>query len=108
MPRSEALAGLVALDEVLVEEDRLGIGQWLRWIGLAFIPSSLMLGVTTHISTDVAAVPLLWIVPLALSQIRPGGTLCINAIHTSPIPEMPYSLLWQERTIRTVANSPPM
>jgi spermidine synthase len=38
----------------------------LTWILLAFIPSSLMLGVTTHISTDVAAVPLLWVVPLAL------------------------------------------
>ncbi len=33
---------------------------------LSFIPSSLMLGVTTHISTDVAAVPLLWVLPLAM------------------------------------------
>lgn len=41
----------------------------LRWTGLAFIPSSLMLGVTTHISTDVAPVPLIWIVPLALYLI---------------------------------------
>jgi propanol-preferring alcohol dehydrogenase len=46
-----------------------------------------------------------WIVPLALGHIRKGGTLCINAIHTSPIPEMPYHLLWHERTIRTVANA---
>ena len=46
-----------------------------------------------------------WIVPLALGHIRKAGTLCINAIHTSPIPEMPYSLLWHERTIRTVANA---
>ena len=38
----------------------------LRWIGLAFLPSSLMLGVTTYLSTDVAAVPLLWIVPLVV------------------------------------------
>jgi hypothetical protein len=37
-----------------------------RWIALAFIPSSLMLAVTSYISTDVAAVPLLWIVPLAI------------------------------------------
>ena len=37
-----------------------------RWLALAFVPSSLLLGVTTHISTDLAAVPLLWIVPLAL------------------------------------------
>ncbi len=36
------------------------------WILLAFVPSSLMLGVTTYLTTDVASVPLLWIVPLAL------------------------------------------
>ncbi|SOC51846.1 spermidine synthase [Ornithinimicrobium cerasi] len=36
------------------------------WLGLAFIPSTLMLGVTAHLSTDVAAVPLLWVVPLAI------------------------------------------
>jgi hypothetical protein len=40
--------------------------QRLPWVILSFIPSSLMLGVTTHISTDVAAVPLLWVVPLAM------------------------------------------
>jgi hypothetical protein len=38
----------------------------LRWIVLALVPSSLMLGVTQHISTDLAAVPLLWIIPLLL------------------------------------------
>lgn len=36
------------------------------WLALAFVPSSLMLGVTTFITTDVASVPLLWIIPLAL------------------------------------------
>ncbi len=45
------------------------------------------------------------LVPVALAHLRKGGTLCINAIHTSPIPEMPYHLLWHERTIRTVANA---
>jgi hypothetical protein len=38
----------------------------LAWVVFAFVPSSLMLGVTLHLSTDVAAVPLLWVVPLAL------------------------------------------
>jgi propanol-preferring alcohol dehydrogenase len=46
-----------------------------------------------------------WLAPLALGHLRKGGTLCINAIHASPIPEMPYALLWGERTIRTVANA---
>ncbi len=40
--------------------------QRLRWLALSFAPSSLLLGVTTFISTDLAAVPLLWVVPLAL------------------------------------------
>ena len=40
--------------------------QRLKWVLLAFVPSSLMLGVTTHISTDIASVPLLWVIPLAL------------------------------------------
>ncbi len=35
-------------------------------MALAFVPSSLMLGVTTHITTDIAAIPLLWVLPLAL------------------------------------------
>jgi SAM-dependent methyltransferase len=38
----------------------------LRWVALAFVPSSLLLGVTTYITTDIAAVPLLWVLPLAL------------------------------------------
>ena len=38
----------------------------LYWVALAFVPSSLMLGVTAYISTDIAAVPLLWILPLSL------------------------------------------
>ncbi|HET7232185.1 MAG TPA: fused MFS/spermidine synthase [Longimicrobium sp.] len=38
----------------------------LVWTGLAFIPSSLLLSVTSFITTDVAPVPLLWVVPLAL------------------------------------------
>jgi spermidine synthase len=38
----------------------------LRWVGLAAVPSSLLLGVTRHLATDVASLPLLWIVPLAI------------------------------------------
>lgn len=36
------------------------------WVALAAIPSGLLIAVTSHISTDVAAVPFLWVVPLAL------------------------------------------
>lgn len=37
-----------------------------RWLALSLVPSSLLLGVTTYLSTDIAAVPLLWTLPLAL------------------------------------------
>ena len=40
-------------------------GTRLRWLALSFAPSTLMLGVTTYLSTDVAPVPLLWVLPLA-------------------------------------------
>ena len=38
----------------------------LHWLALAFVPSSLLLGLTNFISTDIASVPLLWIIPLTL------------------------------------------
>jgi hypothetical protein len=38
----------------------------VRWIILAFVPSSYLLGATTFLTSDIAAVPLLWVVPLAL------------------------------------------
>ncbi|MEM7327276.1 MAG: fused MFS/spermidine synthase [Pseudomonadota bacterium] len=44
-------------------------GPWqqrLKWLAYAFVPSSLLVGVTTHISTDIASVPFLWALPLIL------------------------------------------
>ena len=41
----------------------------IRWILLAAVPSSLMLGVTSYISTDLSPFPLVWIIPLALYLI---------------------------------------
>jgi len=51
---------------VTVGEGKLTLNRRLRWLLLAFAPSSLMLGVTNYITTDIASVPLLWIIPLAL------------------------------------------
>ncbi|MBI3241226.1 MAG: zinc-dependent alcohol dehydrogenase family protein [Chloroflexi bacterium] len=45
------------------------------------------------------------LVPLALGHLRKGGTLAINAIHMSPIPQFDYNLLYGERTIRSVTNA---
>jgi spermidine synthase len=38
----------------------------LIWIALAAVPSALLIAITAHISTDIAAAPFLWVVPLAL------------------------------------------
>jgi hypothetical protein len=59
-------------EETSVEPAERGAGEtlsWarrLRWMTLALIPSSLMLAVTTYLATDIAAVPLMWVLPLAL------------------------------------------
>ncbi|MFN5959566.1 MAG: fused MFS/spermidine synthase, partial [Planctomyces sp.] len=53
----------------------------LRWITLALIPSSLMLGCTHYVTSDVGSFPLLWIVPLATYLLTfilvfgPGGRI---------------------------------
>lgn len=68
-----ACAKLVSLnrrdgvDEEVVESQDSAPPSWrdrLRWVFIAAIPSSLMLGVTTHFATDIASIPLLWVVPL--------------------------------------------
>jgi len=45
------------------------------------------------------------IVPQALRVLNPGGTIAMAGIYMTPIPEMPYDLLYFERTLRSVANS---
>ena len=57
--------------------------QRLWWLALSAAPSSLLLGVTTYISTDIAAVPLLWVVPLALYL----GTFVLAFAYRSPPPK---------------------
>jgi hypothetical protein len=44
----------------------LGRKRIITWIVLAAVPSGLMLSTTTHLTTDIVAMPLLWVVPLAL------------------------------------------
>ena len=44
------------------------------------------------------------LVPLALKAVRPGGTVVCGGIHMSDIPSFPYSILWEERILRSVAN----
>lgn len=58
----------------------------LHWIALAFIPSTYLLGVTTYMTTDIAAVPLFWIVPLSLYLL----TFILVFLKT---PLMPHALV---------------
>jgi alcohol dehydrogenase, propanol-preferring len=44
------------------------------------------------------------LVPLALRALARGGTVVCAGIHMSDIPAFPYSLLWEERAVRSVAN----
>ena len=44
------------------------------------------------------------IVPKALNTLARGGVLAINAIHMSPIPELKYSSIYHERTVRSITN----
>lgn len=76
----------------------------VRWMALAFIPSSLMLGVTTFITTDLAAVPLLWVVPLALYLAtftvafgqRSGRTAAV-AMRVAPAAALAAGAFWVGR-----------
>ena len=69
--------------------------QRLSWIVYAALPSSLLLGVTTHISTDIASAPLLWVIPLTLYLL----TFVIAFARRPPIPHwfvvriMPLALM---------------
>lgn len=54
-------------DTPIVEPTIVPSRYWrLRWVLLSFAPSSLLIGTTTYLSTDIASVPFLWVIPLAL------------------------------------------
>lgn len=49
--------------------DRIPLVTQLRWVFLAFVPSSLLLGVTSYLTAEVGSFPLLWVLPLAVYLI---------------------------------------
>ena len=65
----------------------------LTWVALAAAPSSLMLGVTTYITTDIASAPFLWVAPLALYLLT-----FIIAFQARPLISPRYALLFQAAT----------
>jgi spermidine synthase len=60
------LPGQVAAQKPVATTPAPTRAQWLRWTLLAFVPSGLMLSTTTHLTTDIVAMPLLWVLPLGL------------------------------------------
>jgi hypothetical protein len=60
------------------------------WMALAAMPSSLMLGVTSHITTDVASAPFLWAAPLGLYLLT-----FVIAFQARPLIHRERGLLWQ-------------
>ncbi|HEX4673393.1 MAG TPA: zinc-dependent alcohol dehydrogenase family protein, partial [Solirubrobacteraceae bacterium] len=75
---------------------------------------ALELGATSATGSDRAApssldaaiifAPVGALVPVALRAVVPGGTVVCGGIHMSDIPSFPYSDLWEERVLRSVAN----
>nr|ANY58135.1 hypothetical protein [uncultured bacterium] len=66
------------------------------WTALAFAPSSLLLSVTTYITTDVAAAPLFWVVPLALY-------LLTFTVAFARRPVLPHALMLRLQPVPVVA-----
>ena len=57
------------------------------------------------VDSSVIFAPAGRLVPHALRALKKGGTVALAGIHMSPLPEMEYALLYEERTLRSVANS---
>jgi SAM-dependent methyltransferase len=49
-----------------LDSERVPVARVVSWTALAFLSSALMLAVTSHITTDIAAIPLLWVLPLGI------------------------------------------
>lgn len=58
----------------------------------------------TKLDAAVIFAPVGDLVAPALQAVRKGGKVVCGGIHMSDLPEMPYSILWEERSIESVAN----
>ncbi|HEX5958058.1 MAG TPA: zinc-dependent alcohol dehydrogenase family protein [Hyphomicrobiaceae bacterium] len=58
----------------------------------------------TPLDAAIIFAPVGGLVPAALRAVRKGGTVVLGGIHMSDIPSFPYSLIWGERVLRSVAN----
>ena len=81
--------GPVAAPTAHANPVRLAPGQMIRWAFLAFVPSSLMLSVTSKISLDIGAVPLVWVIPLSLYLL----TFVLTFTHRQILPDGVFRVL---------------
>jgi hypothetical protein len=72
--------------------------QRFLWVARAFVPSSLMLGVTTHFTTEIAPLPLLWVVPLAVYLVS-----FIIAFSRLPVVGLRVFYLWMPGAVLLLA-----
>lgn len=68
------------------------------WAGSSLEPPPVKLDAAIIFAPDGS------LVPIALSHLDKGGTVVCGGIHMSDIPGFPYEMLWQERSVRSVAN----
>lgn len=81
-----------------VEAQALARRLGASWAGASDAPSPVPL------DAAVLFAPIGALVPKALADVAPGGTVVCGGIHMSDIPSFPYRVLWGERTIRSIAN----
>ena len=77
---------------------RFALGLGASWAGGSDQPAP------KELDAAIIFAPVGSLVPAALAAVRRGGTVVCAGIHMSDIPAMPYSLLWGERVLRSVAN----
>jgi len=70
-----------------------------KWAGTAMEPPP------APLDAVILFAPAGELVPAALRAVRKGGIVTLGGIHMSPIPSMPYELLYGERVLRSVANN---
>jgi propanol-preferring alcohol dehydrogenase len=82
--------------DVHAQEFALELGA--TWAGDAMLPGP------EELDAAIIFAPVGELVPAALRAVSPGGSVVCAGIHMSDIPSFPYSILWGERVLRSVAN----
>jgi alcohol dehydrogenase, propanol-preferring len=80
------------------ETQRFALSLGAEWAGDALGPPP------EELDAALIFAPAGELVPPALRAVAKGGTVVCGGIHMSDIPQMPYEILWGERTLRSVAN----